>query len=1072
MASDYKLIRADNEKRYGTDIGRIGPMLLADRYDDRTHFIFELLQNAEDALSRRVGWHGSRAVTFHLAGRALRVSHYGEPFDERDVWSICSIAESTKDLTAIGRHGIGFKSVYAFADRPEVHSGAEDFAIENYVWPTAAPPIERADDETFILLPLEAQHDTDLQEITRGLQRLGPRMLLFLRQIEEIAWHVEQGPSGLYLRSKPEAMGDNVRRITVIGQEEGKPDIEETWLLFSREAKTEEGAVAGHVEISFSIGQEKETNGWSIEPISDSPLVVFFPTVLQTNLGFLVQGPYRTTPSRDNVPRNEPWNQHLVSETTELLVEALRWLRDQGMLGTAVLGCLPLDRAHFGDTNMFAPLFEATRQALLSEPLLPRSDGGHVAASNARLARTQDLRDLLGPSQLGELLGLDGEIAWLSADITLNRTPELRKYLLDELEIDEITPEGIVPKLGKEFLEAQSDEWILRLYEFLSGQPTLLRLGRLSDIPLVRLDDGTHVGPQADGQPQAFLPGAVESGFPTVRRAVCGTVEARRYLESLGLTEPDAVDDVVRNLLPKYRADEIDVGDVEYKTDIHRILTAFGTDSKGQREKLLAALRETAFVMAVDKGDESKWVSRPGEVYLATDRLKALFAGVADVLLVDDAYSCLRGENVRELLEACGATRTLRPIMVNPAFTWEQRCEMRIAAGCESMSSEEPIKDHSLHGLEGLLKLLSELNEEERSARAVLLWEALGDLEDRRGAGIFSGSYRWFYVSQRSTTFDEAFLRQLNDTAWVPGANEQLVRPELILFDTLGWESDPFLLSKIRFKPPIIETLAKEAGIELGVLDLLKQLGVTSEAELRSKLGIVEPEPDDPEPLPGSVDIAPDPMPPVPGPSGPEPTGAGNGNSKHVGSSTGASSGRGNAPQGSAGGGKTGSRSGPGNGKRRPGSVGGRPFISYVGAHPDDDESDPDGLDQTYRMALEEKAIDLILTNEMRLQRTPAGNPGFDLFEANSDGNTVRRVEVKAMTGGLHDRPVGLSRTQFECAREHGEAYWLYVVEHAGTDDACIVRIQDPAGKARTFTFDHGWLAVAGEETEKDDSED
>ena len=65
------------------------------------------------------------------------------------------------------------------------------------------------------------------------------------------------------------------------------------------------------------------------------------------------------------------------------------------------------------------------------------------------------------------------------------------------------------------------------------------------------------------------------------------------------------------------------------------------------------------------------------------------------------------------------------------------------------------------------------------------------------------------------------------------------------------------------------------------------------------------------------------------------------------------------------------------------------------------------------------------------------------------------------MTGTLADRPVGLSRTQFDCAREHGEAYWLYVVESAGTDEARLVPIQDPAGKARTFTFDHGWLDVA-----------
>lgn len=62
MSSDYIAIREDNEKRYGTDIGRIGPMLLADRYDDRTHFIFELLQNAEDSLKKRGPWGGPREI--------------------------------------------------------------------------------------------------------------------------------------------------------------------------------------------------------------------------------------------------------------------------------------------------------------------------------------------------------------------------------------------------------------------------------------------------------------------------------------------------------------------------------------------------------------------------------------------------------------------------------------------------------------------------------------------------------------------------------------------------------------------------------------------------------------------------------------------------------------------------------------------------------------------------------------------------------------------------------------------------------------------------------------------------
>jgi len=1029
MTCDYASIRADNERRYGTDIGRIGPMLLADRYDDRTHFIFELLQNAEDALAGRPSWQGARAVHFTLSANELRISHFGRPFDGRDVLGICGIAENTKDLTAIGRFGIGFKSVYAFTDRPEVHSGGEDFAIESFVWPTAIPVIEREVDETVFILPLRAGDALAHAEIADGLRRLGSRTLLFLRQIEEIAWRVVGGPSGLYLRSKPEEIGENVRRISLIGEEHDRPEVEETWRVFSREARTDEGTVAGHVEIAFSMAHAEESGQWSVQAVSDSPLAAFFPTVLPTHLGFLVQGPYRTTPSRDNVPRNVPWNQHLVQQTATLLVEALRWLRDHDMLDTAVLRCLPLDRARFAEGSMFTRLFEVVRNALASEPLLPRFGGSHVAASKAKLARTQELRELFSPSQLGTLFGTEGELAWLSGDISQDRTPELRQYVMRELGIPEVTPETILPKLDKAFLEAQSDDWCLKLYEFLNGQPALRSQGRLADVPVIRLEDGTQVVAKVDGEPQAFLPSAMETGFPTVRRAVCATEEARKFLQSLGLTEPDPVDDVVRNVLPRYRGDEVDVSHDEYEADIRRILTAFGTDSKTQREKLVAALRDSDFVMAVDAGDTSKSVSKPGNVYLATERLKDLFAGVGKVLLVDDSYACLRGEDVRDLLEACGATRYLQPVRVED-FTWEQRREMRVAAGCKNLGRHETLEDYTLRGLDWLLGAMPNFDIETRARKAELLWQALADMQDRCGAGIFSGTYDWTYYGDHSVPFDAAFVRRLKGTDWVPDTTGELQRPEFVLFESLGWNPNPFLLAKIRFKPPIIETLAEEAGIEPGVLDLLKKHGLTSVAELLARLGI-EDQPVTPD-TPGTRSG---------GPSRPGtgPTAGGRAGSQ---------------PEGAR----------EGSGKRTPGSIGGRPFISYVGAHPHDEEPDSDGLDQQARMALEEKAIVLIMAGEPQLLRTPTHNPGYDLFEAGEDGQPTRWIEVKAMTGSLSDRPVGLSRAQFECARERGAAYLLYVVEHAGdADGARIVRIQDPVGKARTFTFDHGWLSVAEE---------
>ncbi len=556
-----------------------------------------------------------------------------------------------------------------------------------------------------------------------------------------------------------------------------------------------------------------------------------------------------------------------------------------------------------------------------------------------------------------------------------------------------------------------------------------------------------------------------------VRGAVCVSEASLEFLRSLGLSQPDPVDDVVRNVLSRYRADDVDVSDADYEADIGRILNAFGTDSKGQREKLVSALRESAFVMTVDSGDRSKTISKPGEVYLATERLRELFAGVDGVLLVDSDYACLGGEGIRELLEACGATRSLCAVPVECHLSWEQLAEIRRNAGLEKCTRAKSIADVTLHGLDGLLSLLPKLEPVERQRKAALLWEALADVESRRGSQTFLVEYTWSYAHEmKMATFDAAFVKQLLKTEWVPDSDGNLHAPELVAFATLGWQPNPFLLSKIRFKPPIIDQLAKEAGIEPGVLDLLKKLGVTSVADLLERLGVQDDaggsdaEDDVQDAVEKLLGGASKPTPPVPDPADHEPGRGGSvGGRAGLGDGTG-SGGEPKRGSGARGDGSTqgrGTRARSTGGKRTPGSTGGRPFISYVATHLEDKEPDPDGLDQPARMALEAKAIEFILSLETEWHQTPTHNPGFDLFETGPDEQPTRWCEVKAMTGSLTDRPAALSRTQFDCAREHGDAYWLYVVERAGTDSARIVRIQDPAGNARTFTFDRGWLDIA-----------
>nr|WP_198137858.1 hypothetical protein [Verminephrobacter eiseniae] len=371
----------------------------------------------------------------------------------------------------------------------------------------------------------------------------------------------------------------------------------------------------------------------------------------------------------------------------------------------------------------------------MDEPLLPRFDGDFVPASQAKLARTQELRDLFNPEQVELLFGSKAS-AWLTGDIT-----------------------------------------------------------------------------------------------------------------PLGITEPDPVDDVVWNLLPKYQQDTVDVGDDDYAADIERIRKAFNTDSNSQRENLLAALRDTSFVMVVDTGDGKGYVAKPGGIYIATERLKQLFAGVPEVFIVDDGYDCLRGEKMCVFLEACGALRYPRPEKAPVEHHWSDRLRaLRVRAGhAETSGYSDTVEDWTLQGFQDLLDHLPNLTPEQRAERARLIWESLGDLEERCGRGIFDGSYTWTHNGRYATSFPSAFLRNLNAAAWVPDANGELVAPNLVVFDTLGWKTNPFLLTKIAFKPPIIDQLAKEAGIDPAALDLLRKLGITSVADLTSRLGITDQPPPEEE---------------------------------------------------------------------------------------------------------------------------------------------------------------------------------------------------------------------------------
>ncbi len=1180
MPVDYEKL---NRERDWKDETIRANQRLADMYGDPAHFILELLQNAEDALKRRpASWKGSRSVSFNLLKSEIRVEHFGRPFNEKDVKGITVTLSSTKenDLTQIGKFGVGFKSVFNITDCPRIHSEGENFAIKDFILPFKINPLtNQKPQSTVFRLPLNENGKNNRPKLAANLENLESTTLLFLKQIEEITWRVSNGQNGKIKReTKP--LDQDVHKITITRKSNiDLIESSEQWIVFSRTV-THGNKNAGNIEIAFRLSVKSDSD---ILPLTDSPLVVYFPTIVKTNLGFLIQGPYQTTLNRENVPPENSWNQKLMAETAILIPKTLSWLRDNGLLDAKVLNCFPIVKEQFGSDSFFNHLYEATKSALKSDALLPCTDGIHRRSDQVRLGNTDAVRQLFTPAQLAELYGQEGQLFWISDDITEDRTPELRRYIRDELGVADVTPERVVQLLRNNcpFLESQPNEWIRRLYEFFSERPALA--SNLKDIPLLRLNNKLHIKP--NGEIQAFLPSEKPSQFPTLAKSVCDSEAALRFLKSLGLREPHPVDDVIINVLPKYQANEVDdsdyaadiqlivdahkvdeisrkielvsalkkvkfvktvaavdgskqfsnpseiylataeqrklfdkvkgvifvddseehlnnpdihkvlqdcgaipsanmseivmkhilpryslkpgqrlgVNDADYEADIKCILAAYENIQNEQRLTYINHLQNAAFVRAIDLGTNIKYWSKPGNVYLPTDLLKALFEGVSGVYMIDEAYDCLRDEAVVNLLVRCGVAPHLKDVSAKTTYSQEELNNIRRNNGLERASWSSEIQDKTLRGVENVLALIPTLDAEFRHRRAGLLWNALTDFAENATLQAlqqaFKTTYKWGYSGEsKAVAIDTAIVRKLNAVAWVPDSEGELQIPKQVDFETLrdgyGWEEEPTLTRIIQFKPPIIARLAREAGIDPAALDLMQKHGVTAEklqelinSQLESQKDVPSDNNDKTHedsfnkeaarPAPNNTNVASRP------------------NSKPIAnpSSRSIETGKPNGPDDTA-------------IQNRQTSNRQHEFVSYIGIRPDSEELDPDGKEHSKRLSLEEKAIQFILECEPGWQRTPPNNPGFDLYKTDPNGNTVAYCEVKALSETLDNGPAAMTRTQFEKAQEQREHYWLYVVENAGADNQRIVKIQNPAGKGQTFTFDRGWRAVADPEVD------
>ena len=648
MSFDYEAIKQEHIKEHDALVDRVGAYL-TNMYSDQTHFIYELLQNAEDAEATE--------VKFRLYRDRLELEHDGCQFDEADVRGICKLIFGTKneDLTKIGKFGVGFMSVYAHTRSPQIHSGDAHFTIDNYEQPREIPLQSSALGTLFIFpFNLEGKDPGEsFDEISKRLQDLGASTLLFLKHIKSIGYEIDKEATGTYLRQTDPIQGtDFVSDITVIGQRNLQDVEEERWLVFERDvthlAQMPEGSLT--VEIAFRYSDDSQDVP-KFECLSQSNLVVYFPTEKETHLGFLMQGPYKTTPARDNIPQSDNFNIALSEQSGDLVVEALRWLRDRNWLTVDVLNGMPLAYNKYHESyysgryeyehnqykgTLFEPIYNKVLAAIRNEALIPAYDEGYVSGKEAKLAGSEALRNLLDSARLQQFFNTDEPLRWISGEVTQDRTPNLRSYFINRLRIEEIDPKKFARRMDKDFLSRQSDNWMREFYEFASGQGGIWYI--LKSEPIIRLQNDSHVVPSAN----VYLPTERDSQFPTVKTEVCNSKKSLAFLRNLGLKEPDIVDEVRKLILPKYKNGEVDIVEEEHKQDIAVIVKAIRKVldlpwyKKGTG--LIQDLEQTPFLLAINAANDDKEFRRPTEIYLRSSELEMYFEGNQDAWFLSAGY--------------------------------------------------------------------------------------------------------------------------------------------------------------------------------------------------------------------------------------------------------------------------------------------------------------------------------------------------------------------------------------------------------------------------------------------------
>lgn len=348
---EYVKVSKDNNMYEGTK------KILTDMYPDTAHFIYELLQNAEDM-------HATE-VAFRLFKDKLVFEHNGtkRDFIIDDIDSITSIGNNKlkkDDKTSIGKFGVGFKAVYTYTKTPEIHSGEYDFCIQDMFVPDP-DGVEKTAKKGFTQFIFPFNHDAKtpqqaVKEITEGLLELDENSVLFLRHIKQVGFMLpDKKKGGVKIDDQTEVL-KRIRRVSALTGD--KTDT--YWSKFSKDVgiKLPDEQEEATYSVSIAYKMKKTDSSFSIDSSLNGNVCIYFPAVKEkSNLHFHINAPFASTVARDSV-RNCPENLKLIAGIADLVVTSLYYFKAEHSLSMDVYEGLPNRRDfEYDQGSIYRPIY-------------------------------------------------------------------------------------------------------------------------------------------------------------------------------------------------------------------------------------------------------------------------------------------------------------------------------------------------------------------------------------------------------------------------------------------------------------------------------------------------------------------------------------------------------------------------------------------------------------------------------------------------------------------------------------------------------------------------------------------